>query len=305
MARLPKRGLDYYVVSVNRPRQLKMGLLKKRLGNAGYVALDTLYASIYSNGYFIRFDSIEEITNEIEFSTGVEDAEALAIIKGLVSLGFFDEDSFENGYLTSKEIQNQYYFATKERKVRYMDECWLLSQAEMDSIDSGIKLKKIMPEDNSIIPGDNSVFPADNTQSKSKTKRKSNSEKNEKIEKWEIVNSIDFPFKPNYFFKSLIVESVISGFEIYAEALNLFIEALYESSDKDEFKHAFYVTVNELKRRRFKDANGDDIEDEFNYIKSSLESNIHKAAYDLGHKEIWPELKDAVTDEADADDMPF
>ena len=29
-------------------------------------------------------------------------------VKGLVSLGFFDEDSFENGYLTSKEIQNQY-----------------------------------------------------------------------------------------------------------------------------------------------------------------------------------------------------
>lgn len=300
MPGLPKRGLDYYVVSVRRCREVKTLSLITRYGCKGFVALDTLREAVFESGPYLEFDSINELIDLICAVVRIDQDEATKIIYGLIEMKYFDEESFYKGFLTSSDIQKRYYFATKERKDRDIDQCCLLTQEEMNAIDSGARLNRLIsgeyrmfPGKDRIIPTKDDMFPGKDGPSKRKTKieRESKIEKIEKLEKRVIANE-EFPFKPNYYFLSLITEGIITGYEVFAEVLNDAIAEAVSSSNKDEFKFAFRVLVNELKLRDFKDSEGRIVEDKLNYIKTALERNIYKAAYDLGHKEVWPELKD-------------
>ena len=278
MANKPRLGLDYYTTPVNYCRLPKIRLLKKRYGSAGFHAYEFLRGIIFEAGSYLKFDNEEEIINEIEDEIRVSNKEAEEILHGLLEINLFDQNAYENGYLTSHDIQEHYYFATKERKIRIQPDCWLLSEAEMNDIDSGIKYKNvIMGRENAILPGENDIVGRNNRQSKSnrKTKKESNtySDDNDYKDRMKRINNIKFPFKPSYYFMMLIADEIITGYETFSEALNNHLLSLEEAYNKDYLFKAVKDVVHSIKSNKYHDAEGRKIDDFYNYLCESIEHN--------------------------------
>ena len=292
MANMPKRGLDYFSHSVKEIRSRKVALLIKNHGPASYVAYEGLLETIYESGSYLFFEDEEELIYTIEMMTLVSTEEAEKILRALINANFFDYMAYKKGFLTSKEIQKQYYFATKERKNRVTKECWLLTDDEMNEIDAGIKYKKIMGGENKIVPTYNPNDIDDNEQSNSNRESKSKrNRENDKLDEkdsgssltLEEIESLDLPFKPTYYFKYFIAQRIITGYEDYAYYLNAYLKALYDEYDNELVNKALVKVTNRLKEYKDIDSEGRPIEDKFNYIKTSIEDQIHKErCYDSG-----------------------
>ena len=153
MAGKPRLGLDYFFVSVDFYSDIKIRHLKRIHGSYGIHAYIFLEQLIFRSGSYLKFD-LDDLVFELSDELQIDEPKAAEILNYLVKTNLFDKASFDKGYLTSVEIQEHYYFATKERKVRTQPECWLLSEEKMKEIDSGIKRKKLISgrEDN-ISPG--------------------------------------------------------------------------------------------------------------------------------------------------------
>lgn len=290
MANKPRLGLDYYVIPVNYLRNSKIRLLKKRFGSEGIHALEFLKGIIFESGSFLKFDDKDEIYNAVEEEVRIDNKKAIEIVNGLIDLNLFSKNAFELGYLTSVEIQEHYYFATKERKVRVQNECWLLSKEKMDDIDSGIKYKNILGGKNSILPRENEIIDTKDRQSKSnsETKRKSKKEEIEYKERMKKIKSMIFPFNANYYFMMLIADDVISGYESFSEKINSRLILLSEEVDADTLFKAVRKTINCIKSNHFKDEEGRDIDFIDDYILSSIENNIHS----INAMKEYPRLDD-------------
>lgn len=290
MANKPRLGLDYYVIPVNYLRNSKIRLLKKRFGSEGIHALEFLKGIIFESGSFLKFDDKDEIYNAVEEEVRIDNKKAIEIVNGLIDLNLFSKNAFELGYLTSVEIQEHYYFATKERKVRVQNECWLLSKEKMDDIDSGIKYKNILGGKNSILPRENEIIDTKDRQSKSnsETKRKSKKEEIEYKERMKKIKSMIFPFNANYYFMMLIADDVISGYESFSEKINSRLVLLSEEVDADTLFKAVRKTINCIKSNHFKDEEGRDIDFIDDYILSSIENNIHS----INAMKEYPRLDD-------------
>ena len=290
MANKPRLGLDYFVIPVDLCYRPGVKYLKKHHGSSGFHAYIFLEEMIFFSGSYLRFTAPEEIANLIEEETRVEPEEAFAILNHFLKYEFFDKPSFDRGYLTNKDIQKHYYFATKERKIRMQPECWLLSQEEMDEIDSGGKYySTILGGENAIIGGDNGNLPREKPQSKinSKTKTKTKSEdKYDEIDK----RLSDLPFEPCYLFKVLVVEQVITGYESKAEKLNDFLKELLIISKNDEeinndLKKSFHYSVKQIKLYQ----KHNEIEDICSYVIETIDHNLSSTTY-ARENPLWPGL---------------
>ena len=238
----------------------------------------------------LKFDDKDEIYNAVEEEVRIDNKKAIEIVNGLIDLNLFSKNAFELGYLTSVEIQEHYYFATKERKVRVQNGCWLLSKEKMDDIDSGIKYKNILGGKNSFLPRENEIIDTEDRQSKSnsETKRKSKKEENEYKERMKKIKSMIFPFNANYYFMMLIADDVISGYESFSEKINSRLVLLSEEVDADTLFKAVRKTINCIKSNHFKDEEGRDIDFIDDYILSSIENNIHS----INAMKEYPRLDD-------------
>ena len=136
MAGKPKLGLEFFSVDVDMLRNMKVRRLMREYGTEGYTILMFLLSWVYEKGQFWRYDNIEDVIFGLSESTSVSEERINQIIDFLVEVGLFDKASFDQGYFTSHEIQRRYYYATKRRKVRILKECCLLSQEDMNLIDS-------------------------------------------------------------------------------------------------------------------------------------------------------------------------
>lgn len=155
MANKPRFRLDYFFWSVTPGDDNRIRHLKRKYGSSGLHAYIHLLELIYRNGSYLKID-LPDLVEELALELNVEEEAAKTILLGLVELRLFDKDLFLKGFLTSVDIQEHYYFATKERKTRVQPECWLLSQKQMDEIDDGIKYTKIyQSRHNANLGGDN------------------------------------------------------------------------------------------------------------------------------------------------------
>lgn len=279
MAGKPRLGLEYYRVSSNRINEAKMQVLINRQGCEGYVAYDVLLQLIFINGPFYKFSNRKEIEEYIEIKTKCSSDKSINILSTLLDLQLFDSICFSRGYLTNKDIQSHYYFATKKRKTRFLEECDLLSQVDKDFIDSGSDYNDILVNLNGISVDSNDILDIANKHSNNKRKRNKKTKKDKAMINKDIFESVDsstLPFKAHYYLKVLIDNDVVKGTEEYIELLNDLLYKLSQEYEKDEVRDAVYYTIKMIKSHGFIDENGIEIFDRYSYLEKALMNNCDR-----------------------------
>ncbi len=121
MARPLKRGLDYFPLDVDFFDQEEIFCLGAELGPmAEFVAL-RLLAAIYRKGYFLVWNAMSRsvLARKMELTGEFLDQ----VVNRLVEMGFFDAALFaSDSVLTSKQIQEVYFEATKRRRINKPEE---------------------------------------------------------------------------------------------------------------------------------------------------------------------------------------
>lgn len=117
MARIKKRGLDYFPMSTDLINDRIIRRIMKREGDGALTILIGTLSYIYAGeGYYVRTDDLfYEDLSACLFEQSAQDVRR--ILNLAVEYGIFNATLFSNyGILTSAEIQSQYLFSTKRRK---------------------------------------------------------------------------------------------------------------------------------------------------------------------------------------------
>lgn len=131
MARIKKRGLDYFPINTDFIHDRAVRRLMKREGDAALAVLLEVLTYVYAGeGYYVRADSLfyEDLSAGL-YEKSAADVER--IIRLAVEYGLFDAGLFEKcGILTSAEIQRQYLFSTRRRVVSTLETSYCLVKDE-------------------------------------------------------------------------------------------------------------------------------------------------------------------------------
>jgi hypothetical protein len=273
MAGKPKLGLEFFSVDVDMNRNMKVRRLMREYGTEGYTILMFLLSWVYEKGQFWRYDNIEDVIFGLSESTNVSEERIEQIIDFLVEVGLFDKVSFKLGYFTSHEIQRRYYYATKRRKVRILKECCLLSQEDMNLIDSKSEFNdSILVNIDTIHVNKDDMVVNKHRQSNSNSKRK----KDKGMINHDIgsVDPATIPFKLNYYLLILIKNNVVTGTEEWITVLNDYLYTVTSKRNKDDVRKAIYYTIKRINHNQWKDENGYEIVNREPYLESAINSNI-------------------------------
>ena len=117
MARIKRRGLDYFPMSTDFIHDRIVRRIMKREGDGAMSILLSTLSYIYAGeGYYIHTDDLfYEDLSACLYEQNAQDVRR--ILRLAVEYGIFDAGLFSRyGILTSAEIQSQYLFSTKRRK---------------------------------------------------------------------------------------------------------------------------------------------------------------------------------------------
>lgn len=133
MARIKKKGLDYFPFNTDFIHDRAVRRLMKREGDSALSILVEVLSYIYAGeGYYVRADRLfyEDLSAGL-YESGADDVER--IIRLAVEYGLFDAGLFEQCcILTSVEIQRQYLFSTRRRTASHLEPTYcLLTNEEM------------------------------------------------------------------------------------------------------------------------------------------------------------------------------
>lgn len=132
MARIKKRGLDYFPLDTQFVNHRTVRRLMKRLGESSMAVLIHLYSAIYAGeGYYIEVD--DELYDDIADRLFTLDADDVRrVVELAVEFGLFHRELFERQrVLTSEGIQRQYLFSTRRRHRLQVDRYNLLPPEEL------------------------------------------------------------------------------------------------------------------------------------------------------------------------------
>ncbi|AUD63426.1 hypothetical protein BK010_07400 [Tenericutes bacterium MO-XQ] len=275
MAGKPKLGLEYFSVDVDMTRNMKIKRLMRAFGTEGYATFMFLVSWIYEKGQFWRYDNLDDVLFGLSEAIHVEEDKALSIINYLLDVGLLDKKSFDQGYLTSKAIQERYYYATKRRKVRILEECCLLSEEEMKHIDSKTDYQNNISVSKDVIhvsKDEVSVF----KDRQSNSHNKSNSKKDKGMINHDIgsVDPNTIPFKINYYLQVLINNEIVSGTEDWITVLNDFLYMITKKHNKDDVRKAIFYSIKRIKFNQWKDEHGYEIANREPYLEETISNNI-------------------------------
>ena len=121
MARPYKAGLDYFPLDVDFFTNKKIKNLRRAHGTIGVLTYLNILCRVYSNGYYYRFDDIEELSMDIaeeianaqlrSVSTSVTET-----INYLVGRGILSQELFERGIISGEALQEQYVLSAYKAK---------------------------------------------------------------------------------------------------------------------------------------------------------------------------------------------
>ena len=116
MARLPKKGLEYFALDTNRYQDRKIKQLRRTFGGNGVAVYDYVLTEIYRvEGCFLEWDA--NTAFDVADYWGIKESLANEIIRYCCSVGLFNKELLASeGILTSKAIQNRYISACKAMK---------------------------------------------------------------------------------------------------------------------------------------------------------------------------------------------
>ncbi len=131
MARIKKKGLDYFPLNTDFIHDRAVRRLMKRGGDSALGILVEVLSYIYAGeGYYVRADRLfyEDLSAGL-YENSADDVER--IIRLAVEYGLFDAGLFEREcILTSAEIQHQYLFSTRRRNVPGLEAAYSLLTVE-------------------------------------------------------------------------------------------------------------------------------------------------------------------------------
>ena len=120
MARIKKKGLDYFPLNTDFIHDRAVRRLMKREGDSALGILVEILSYIYAGeGYYVRADRLfyEDLSAGL-YEKSADDVER--IVRLAVEYGLFDAALFERScILTSVEIQRQYLFSTRRRSISH------------------------------------------------------------------------------------------------------------------------------------------------------------------------------------------
>lgn len=107
MARITKRGLDYFPMDIDAFYDARIRKLIKFQGGKSISVYALLLCNIYKNGYYVKWN--EELTFTCSQLTGSEEAFVTEVVKLCLAVGLFSKPLFDvESVLTSKDIQERY-----------------------------------------------------------------------------------------------------------------------------------------------------------------------------------------------------
>ncbi|WP_290081136.1 DUF4373 domain-containing protein [Bacteroides acidifaciens] len=172
MARIKKKGLDYFPLNTDFIHDRAVRRLMKREGDSALSILIEVLSYIYAGeGYYVRADRLfyEDLSAGL-YEKSADDVER--VIRLAVEYGLFDSGLFERErILTSVEIQRQYLFSTRRRSVSHLEAAYcLLANEEVADNKTGAGEKAASESgktecEESITGGDNVTFIPENVTS--------------------------------------------------------------------------------------------------------------------------------------------
>lgn len=172
MARIKKKGLDYFPLNTDFIHDRAVRRLMKREGDSALGILIEVLSYIYAGeGYYVRADRLfyEDLSAGL-YEKSADDVER--VIRLAVEYGLFDSGLFERErILTSVEIQRQYLFSTRRRSVSHLEAAYcLLANEEVADNKTGAGEKAASESgktecEESITGGDNVTFIPENVTS--------------------------------------------------------------------------------------------------------------------------------------------
>lgn len=193
MARPTKPGLDYFRHDIGLMSDPKLITPRRKYGYLAIVVYLQLLVMVYRDkGYYLEYNDetrdgvIWAIKSEVlqgkydPDPTTIED-----VINCLAACRLFSHDLFQRGFITSRRIQEHYYFATTGRTnpdVKW--ELWLFGEQEMREISSrSVLLQKfISREENMGFASEKPTFHKhESTHSKVEDKKEKNIKENDSI----------------------------------------------------------------------------------------------------------------------------
>lgn len=143
MARIKKRGLDYFPLNTDFIQDRLVRRIMKREGDGALAILLGALSCIYAGeGYYVSADEL--FYEDLSANLYEKDANDVKRILALaVGYGIFDAALFGKYHiLTSAEIQSQYIFSTKRRKSSVIDPLYCLigegQEEQNESQDGGL-----------------------------------------------------------------------------------------------------------------------------------------------------------------------
>ena len=185
MARIKKKGLDYFPMGVEFVGSREVRRLVKREGEGAYMVLSFLISDLYGGeGYYLPVDEdyYEDLADRL-FTMETDDVRR--IVKSTIELGIFDNEMFmTHGILTSADIQRQYLFCAKSKDVTLEEEKYrLLSDEEMENLLPKKRKKVEVLCENNDLSSKNSENTYQSTQIKEKEIKENKTSEKESKEK--------------------------------------------------------------------------------------------------------------------------
>ena len=136
MARPKKAGLDYFPLDCDFFQNEKIICLSAEFGPIGELAAIRLMMTVYSKGYFARWDEMLKFKLARDLSVTPEQVDTF--VERMIKWHLFDPDLFRtHSVLTSAGIQERYFLAVKRRKLQAADLPYLLIDLPEQKTSSG------------------------------------------------------------------------------------------------------------------------------------------------------------------------
>ncbi len=150
-----KQGLDYYSHPVSMTDRDGLVDVRMEYGCVGITVWFALLDIIYGHeGYYMLYDSstrnrtLMQVINKTSGKDTPDAGTVFGIIDLMARTGLFDEGMYHRGYLTSRDIQMQYFMGTVRRKNVEVDKnIWLLSVNELRKINAKHSLIRCLSDD--------------------------------------------------------------------------------------------------------------------------------------------------------------
>ncbi len=128
--RLRKNDLDYFPLEININQDSKILLLESKFGLEGFAVLIKLYIKIYGDkGYYCEWNEVEKLL--FARMLGIDADRLDEIISNCIKFKIFDKKMYEKySILTSKGIQERFFFITSRRKKINVENSYLLINCE-------------------------------------------------------------------------------------------------------------------------------------------------------------------------------